>query len=104
LDDGDCKEIAEGPSVVCWGDWNCPDGQVCRGQYITWPADQFPLGLEWGQGICVEADTRLIRIEGIDDEKTCEYCKNMWKKVGKEGEINLPPYHEHCRCWAVYID
>lgn len=104
LDDGECKEIKPGPSEACWGNWDCPDGQVCRGQYITWPVDQFPFGLEWGQGICVEEDARLIRIEGIDDEKTCDYCKAMKKKIGVEGAFPLPSYHEHCRCYAVYID
>jgi len=53
-------------------------------------------------GICVDKDECIIRIKGIDDERTCDYCRYMWTQVGREGEIKLPPYHEHCRCWGVY--
>jgi hypothetical protein len=103
LDDGECKEIREDYNV-CWFDWNCPSGQVCKGQYVEllFPTYQFP-DLSWGQGICVDEDVSLVQIKGVDDDETCDYCREMWKKLGREGEFPLPPYHEHCRCYGVYL-
>jgi hypothetical protein len=101
LNDGKCKKIEE-DYTSCRFDWNCPSGQVCKGQYVDLSVNLQDLS--WGQGICVDEDTRLITIEGIDDEDTCDYCKDMWKRAFVEGTASLPPYHEHCRCWGVYVD
>jgi hypothetical protein len=105
LDDGICRKIEVGEE--CWADRDCPEGQVCKGARGTkWVQGEWPFGSirRKQPGLCVDKGTQIIRIEGIDDARTCDYCRDMWTRVIKEGEGNLPPYHEHCRCWGEYED
>jgi hypothetical protein len=103
LDDGICRKIED--NVECWDNSECPEGQTCKGVSGAVWVPGWPFGHIEGKepGICVEAGTVLIRIEGIDDEKTCGYCRSMMGRVIKEGQT-LPPFHSHCRCWGVYED
>jgi hypothetical protein len=105
LDSGVCKELKE--DLGCWDNSECPEGQVCKGGEGTkWVQGKWPFGSIQGKvkGICVDEGESVIRIGGIDDERTCDYCRYMWTQVGREGVMKLPPYHEHCRCWGVYED
>lgn len=105
LDDGICRKIKVG--IVCWDNSGCPEGQECKGaRGKKWVQKGWPFGTIQKEqpGICVDKGVQIIRIEGIDDERTCDYCRYMWTRIIKEGEGNLPPYHEHCRCFGVYED
>jgi hypothetical protein len=66
-----------------------------------WPFSQYT---KKQKGICVDRGAEVITIKGIDDDKTCDYCRDMWTRVFIEGTTKLPPYHEHCRCYGVYGD
>ena len=103
LDDGVCRKIEVG--TKCWDDSECPEGQVCKGVSGTVWVQGWPFGHIEGKqpGICVEAGTVVIKIKGIDDETTCDYCRDMWTKPQKEKGANLPPYHNRCRCWGEYV-
>jgi hypothetical protein len=46
----------------------------------------------------------VVVIKGTDDDVTCDYCRLMWTKTGREGEFPLPPYHEKCRCYGMMED
>ena len=105
LESGECKKIKE--EIGCWDDGDCPRDLVCKGvRDATWEAKGWPFSVFRGkeEGICVEQKEEVIRIEGIDDEDACSYCRYMWTQVGKKGVMKLPPYHEHCRCWGTYED
>ena len=83
----------------CLGDGDCPIGQVCRGGIeMSWTLER---GLATSYGICVDEGDVVIQIKGVDDEETCDYCRYMWTRLGKKGEMTLPPYHDHCRCWPT---
>ena len=106
LDDGICKKIEE--EVGCEDDDECPRDQVCKGARGTkWVQKGWPFGSleKKTKGICVDRDEEVIRIQGIDDSETCDYCRHMWTQVIRASSgKGLPPYHEHCRCWGVYED
>lgn len=102
LDLGECVKIEKSKS--CEGNSDCPDGQICKGAEGTrWVQDKWPFGsLEKRvKGICVDPDVVVVRIDGIEDEKTCDYCRSMIGRVGLASQLNLPPYHNKCRCWAT---
>ena len=105
VDSGECKKLSD--TVGCWDDNDCPRDQVCKGGRGTkWVQTEWPFGSiqKKTKGICVDRAEEVVRIEGIDDERTCDYCRGMMGRVGKEGEMKLPPYHNHCRCYGVYED
>lgn len=106
LDDGICKKIEE--EVGCGNDDDCPRDQVCKGARGTkWVQKGWPFGSieKKTKGICVDRGEEVIRIQGIDDTKTCDYCRHMWTQVIRASSgKGLPPYHEHCRCWGTYED
>jgi hypothetical protein len=105
LDDGICRKIEE--EGHCKRSSECPPGMVCKGFKVYGRSDFLtilgPITVRYGT--CVLPEERVVTIRGIDDEKTCDYCRDMWTRTGREGGgFSLPPYHEHCRCWGVYED
>jgi hypothetical protein len=56
------------------------------------------------KGICVYPSESVVEIKGTDDGETCDYCRLMWTKTGRENGFPLPPYHEKCRCYGVIED
>jgi len=106
LDIKECVKIEE-EEEGCWDTSECPEGMECKGaNYRTvWVQEKWPLGhLEkrGDRGICVAKYEGVIKIKGITDFKTCDYCLSMIGRTFREGkgEAKLPPYHKHCRCWS----
>ena len=106
LDEGICRKLIE--SEECDVNSDCPEGQECKGgSGWKWELkfeNRFGMIRKPRRGICVDKGEEVIIITGIDDEETCDYCRKMWGRVFREGSAELPPYHEHCRCWGVYGD
>lgn len=82
-------------------DDDCRGGQVC----IGYPVHILKRILSPGtaNGYCGEPDELLIRITGIDDEKTCDYCRALIGNMWPQSKVPLPPYHEHCRCDYEFV-
>lgn len=49
-----------------------------------------------------EKDFEYYRISPVMDDKTCQHCKDISKKIFKfserESGVNFPPFHNGCRC------
>ena len=82
-------------------DTDCRRGQIC----IGYPVHLLKRILSPGaaNGYCGEQDELLIRITGIKDDVTCEYCNALIGNVWPQSQIVLPPYHEHCRCDYEFV-
>ena len=109
---GECVRIEE-EARSCWKTNECPEGMECKGaDYRTvWVQGGGKPGTYFekrgDKGICVDKEERVIVIKGIRDFVTCNYCLGMIGKVfriGEGGELRLPPYHDHCRCWPEEED
>ena len=82
-------------------DTDCRRGEVC----IGYPVHILKRILSPGaaDGYCGEPDELLIRITGVDDEKTCDYCRSLIGNIWPQSKVSLPPYHEHCRCDYEFV-
>ena len=82
-------------------DTDCRRGQVC----IGYPVHVLKRILSPGtaNGYCGEPDEVLIRITGLDDEKTCDYCRSLIGNIWPQSQVTLPSYHEHCRCDYEFV-
>jgi hypothetical protein len=80
----------------CLFDTDCFPDEICVGTGIDWSWK----GGTHRFGRCVKKERALIKIHGEIDDRSCDYCIS---KIGRffylKGAV-LPPYHEHCRCWA----
>lgn len=76
--------------IDCSDDSDCPSGQVC-------------VLSKSKEGTCFDIGSVFVVICGIQDEKTCEYCKSQIGQIRSLVSPNLPPFHEYCRCWSEYV-
>lgn len=72
----------------CFSDSDCPGGQIC----VPGPEG----------GTCTEESVSLI-IRGQLDNRTCNYCRSQFGTFRSLDSHNLPPFHDHCRCWAELV-
>jgi Cys-rich repeat protein len=72
----------------CFSDSDCPSGQIC----VPGPEG----------GTCTEESVSLI-IRGFLDNRACDYCRAQFGTIRALYSHNLPPFHEHCRCWAELV-
>ena len=91
-------------SRKCRNNSDCGAGEICVGASfglgIPDPWYGAPFVQTWGVCIRKERKNEVIKIEGVVDDRTCDYCLGQIGNYYLIGTATLPPYHKHCRCWA----
>lgn len=100
IDLGDEEMLSAHPCRV-GHDTDCRRGQVCIGYPVS--LLKRILSPQAANGYCGKPDDLLIKITGIDDEKTCDYCRALIGNMWPQSQITLPPYHENCRCDYEFV-
>jgi len=95
------REILSAHPCRVGHDTDCRRGEVC----IGYPVHILKRILSPGaaNGYCGQPDELLIKITGIDDDRTCDYCRALIGNIWPQSEIVLPPYHENCRCDYEFV-
>lgn len=78
--------------VGCLSNSDCPPGFAC----VFSPGEE--------EGTCILVGDIGVRIVGVIDSKTCNYCKTMIGRTGTLDTIPIPPFHKHCRCSLEYSE
>lgn len=93
------EEVLEDPvsaivaaKVGCHSNADCPQGLACV----------FSPGAE--EGTCILLGEVGVRIVGVIDDKTCDFCLGMIGTTGALDSIPLPPFHKYCRCTLEYLE
>jgi hypothetical protein len=82
----DPQEVYDyGYSNLCSKNSDCQSGELCL------------------DGICTPRGEAIVIIRGVLDSRTCSYCRSQIGRTGSFDSMNLPPFHEHCRCSWSFI-
>lgn len=89
---------------------NSKDGNINVAEALSKTADEMQASLDYSRSIAGMTEQNLAEVENFDyyeimctlDAKTCPTCAKMDGKIYKSREakpgVNLPPFHENCRC------